>query len=231
MSSPEVTPHGAALLTSHSQVSPFDGSRRVDREYEKDGKQTRLSILWTAAFCSAASRALFFSSLLHITLVVHAVILRSMAVALERHVRRDDSPAFDSRMFYTLNNLNLPRYTLSAGMYTESNGAINLTDYGSLSSENWQLFFQSGRYFIRNYDYGAKWQLGLTEDSRTVPKLYPRSGSISQQWTLNKVNGGWEMVNELWGAGTAFALPRNWPMAAMRSEPDGTVWNITSNPR
>jgi hypothetical protein len=154
-----------------------------------------------------------------------------MAIVQMRQDRQDVSPAFDPKMFYTLNNLNLPNYTLSAGIYTDTNGATNLTAAGSYSSENWQLFFQSGRYFIRNYDYGAKWQLGLTEDSRSTPRLYPRSGSISQQWTLNKVDGGWEMVNELWGEGTTFALPKNWPMAAMRSEADGRVWNITSNPR
>jgi hypothetical protein len=145
--------------------------------------------------------------------------------------RRDDSPAFDSTSYYTLNNLNLPSYTLSAGVFLDTNGATNITAYGTVSSENWQFFYQSGRYFIRNYDYGSKWQLGLTEDSRSTPKLYPRSGSLGQQWTLNKVNGGWEMTNGLWGEGTMYALPKNWPLPAMRSEADGTVWNITSNPR
>ena len=145
--------------------------------------------------------------------------------------RRDDAPSFDSKMFYTLRNPNAPTGSLSSGIYTDTNGAINMTLDGSLSSENWQLFFQSGRYFIRNYDYGAKWQLGITEESRSIPKLYERSGSVSQQWRLLKVGDGWHLVNELWGEGTVFALPRGWLVPAMRSEMDGATWNITSNPR
>ncbi|OAL05798.1 hypothetical protein IQ06DRAFT_289884 [Phaeosphaeriaceae sp. SRC1lsM3a] len=153
-----------------------------------------------------------------------------MAGAHERHDRRDDSSAFNSREFYLLQNYNMPGYGLGAGVYTNSNGEVKFGEAMSLSSENWQLFFQSGRYFIRNWDYGANWQLGLTEDSRSIPRLYPRSGSVGQQWTLNKVNGGYEMINGLWGPGTTFALPQGWPMAAMRSEADGAVWNITNNP-
>jgi hypothetical protein len=146
-------------------------------------------------------------------------------------MRRDGTPAFDSKMFYTLRNANAPKNALSAGIYTDTNGAINMTGFGAYSSENWQLFFQSGRYFIRNYDYGANWQLGITEESRSIPKLYKRSGSISQQWTINSVAGGWELVNGLWGEGTVFALPKDWLIPAMRSEKDGEAWNITSNPR
>jgi hypothetical protein len=37
-----------------------------------------------------------------------------------------------------------------------------MTQWGAYSSENWQLFFDSSIYFIRNYDYGADWQLGVT---------------------------------------------------------------------
>jgi hypothetical protein len=154
-----------------------------------------------------------------------------MAATHPHYSRRDEASAFDSKMFYTFNNPTLSQYSLSAGIYTDTNGAINMTAAGGLSSENWQLFFQSGRYFIRNYDYGAKWQLGLTDDSRSVPKLYPRSGSTSQQWTISKVDGGWEMVNGLWGKGTVFALPKDWPIPAMRSEAEGSAWNITANPR
>lgn len=145
--------------------------------------------------------------------------------------RRDDGPALDPKSYYTMNNFNLPTHSLSAGIYLDTDGAINMTTRGAYSSENWQFFFQSGCYFIRNYDYGAKWQLGLTADSRSTPKLYPRSGNLSQQWTLTKADGGWEMTNGLWGDGTTYALPKNWPLPVMRSEADGTVWNITSNPR
>jgi hypothetical protein len=145
--------------------------------------------------------------------------------------RRDDAPAFDPKMFYTLSPFAQPKSSLSAGISPSPNGAVNVTALGAYSSENWQLFSQSGRYFIRNYDYGATWQLGVTDDNRSVPKLYPRSGSINQQWTLNTVDGGFELSNGLWGSGAVFAFPSGSSLPAMRSEPGGGVWNITSNPR
>jgi hypothetical protein len=149
-----------------------------------------------------------------------------------REVRRQDASSFDPKMFYTLNNLVLPGYTLNAG-WTGGNpqALINVTKYRDYSSENWQLFYQSGRYFIRNYDYGAGWQLGLTDGDKNAPKMYARSGSVAQQWTLKQVDGGWEMGNELLGSDSVLGMPRGWSLPAMRTiEKDGAVWNITSNP-
>jgi hypothetical protein len=155
-----------------------------------------------------------------------------MSIAHSRPFRRQDAPSFDSTMYYTLNNLVLPKFTLSAGISGGgTNALINVTTYSDYSSENWQLFSQSGHYFIRNFDYGAKWQLGLTEGDKNIPKLYPRSGGIAQQWTLNKVDGGWEIGNGLLGPGVLLAMPNGWSVPSMRSGNDGTVWNITSNPR
>jgi hypothetical protein len=147
-----------------------------------------------------------------------------------RQFRRQDTSSFDPKMFYTLNNLVLPRYTLSASTGGDPNALINVTQYGSLSSENWQLFYQQGRYFIRNYDYGAGWQLGLSQNDPNAPKMYARSGSISQQWTLSQVDGGWTMQNGLAGSGSVLGMPSGWSIPAMRTgETDGSVWNITSN--
>lgn len=140
--------------------------------------------------------------------------------------------AFDARTFYVFNSSILPSYTLSAGIFLDSNGVISMTELGSLSSENWQIFPQGGRYFIRNYDYGAKYQLGLTEQDRSIPKLYPRSGSLAQQWSIIQRSGGWEIVNGLWGNGTWLALPGAFPVApSMNSGETGRFWTITQNPR
>ena len=98
------------------------------------------------------------------------------------------NPQFSPKTFYKFINPNLPNASLSAGIFQDSQGAINLTASGSLSSENWQLFYQAGRYFIRNYDYGAGYQLGLTDSSRSTPKLYPRSGKVEQQWSIISVS-------------------------------------------
>jgi hypothetical protein len=149
-----------------------------------------------------------------------------------QQVRRQDTSSFDSKMFYTLNNLALPGYTLNAG-WTDGNpqALVNVTKYRDYSSENWQLFYQSGRYFIRNYDYGAGWQLGLADGDKNAPKMYARSGSVAQQWTVKQVDGGWEIGNELLGSNSVLGMPKGWSLPAMRTgEKDGAVWNITSNP-
>jgi hypothetical protein len=160
-----------------------------------------------------------------------------MSNAHPHHLRRQDAPVFDPRMYYTLNNLVLPRFTLSAGYADPSSESasdfslrrINVTTSSAYSSENWQFFHQSGRYFIRNYDAGAVYQLGIEHRDSTGPQLLPRSGSINQQWTLNQVDGGWEMSNELLGSGSVLAMPRGWAIPIMNSRTDGAVWNITSN--
>lgn len=154
-----------------------------------------------------------------------------MPATHSRHARRDEAPAFDPKLFYTFSNPTAPQKSLSAGMARDSKGATKMTDFGSLSSENWQIFFQSGRYFIRNYDYGASMQLGLTDDNKNVPKLYPRSGSLSQQWTVSQVNGGWQLVNGLLGPGRELTLPSGWDAPGMINDDSGMVWNITGNPR
>jgi hypothetical protein len=160
-----------------------------------------------------------------------------MSNAHSHQLRRQEASSFDPRMYYTLNNLVLPLFTLSAGYADPSSESasdfslrkINVTAYGTYSSENWQLFPQSGRYFIRNYDAGSVYQLGIEGRDSTGPQLLPRSGSISQQWTLTEVNGGWEMRNELLGSGSVLAMPRGWSIPVMNSGTDGAVWNITSN--
>jgi hypothetical protein len=52
------------------------------------------------------------------------------------------------------------------------------TPPGSYSSENWQLFFQDGVYFIRNYDWGADWQLGVNSTDRSVPQMLEAAGLL-----------------------------------------------------
>jgi hypothetical protein len=58
-------------------------------------------------------------------------------------------------------------------------------DEVSYSSENWQVFSQDNVYFLRNYDYGAQYQLGIDQTiSATQPQLLPSSGVLSQQWNM-----------------------------------------------
>ena len=53
------------------------------------------------------------------------------------------------------------------------------------SSSNWQVFYQDSVYFLRNYDYGAQYQLGINQsNSATEPQLLLTSGDLSQQWNM-----------------------------------------------
>lgn len=146
--------------------------------------------------------------------------------------RRDEAaPIFSPTMFYQLLPTTYSKVSLSAGNGQGSGtGAINITDFGSVSSENWQLFPQGGRYFIRNYDYGAMYQLGLTEQSSQSPRLYIRNGKLEQQWTIKSISGGYQLINGLTGSGTSLNLPSGFILPAMRSDAGGETWNIKDNP-
>ncbi|KAF1841720.1 uncharacterized protein K460DRAFT_171952 [Cucurbitaria berberidis CBS 394.84] len=141
------------------------------------------------------------------------------------------TPDFDSKTFYTFSNPSLTNYSLSAGIFLDTNGAINMTTSGAYSSENWQIYSQGGRYFIRNYDYGPEFQLGLTAQSRGIPMLYRRSGGLGQQWSIMKKDDGWEFTNGLLGNGTGMAVPlQGFVGIAMQASSRGRTWKITQNP-
>ncbi|KIM94625.1 hypothetical protein OIDMADRAFT_34638 [Oidiodendron maius Zn] len=97
---------------------------------------------------------------------------------------------FNSSSYYRFANTQLNDATISCGISFSTNGAIDMTQSGSLSSENWQLWYQDGRYFIRNHDYGAQWQLGVTEASPYVPLLLAASADLGQQWEVASLSGG-----------------------------------------
>jgi hypothetical protein len=152
--------------------------------------------------------------------------------------RRDDAPAFDPKMFYRLTPNTRPKDTLSAGTFTDSKsygnqGVVSMNTTAASSSENWQIYYQSGRYFIRNYDWTPDWQLGLSDDSIDTPKMYYASGKMSQQWTINKVDGGWALMNGLSVDGSFLSSPSDLPNGGpvMKRESSGQVWNITANLR
>ncbi|KAK5378955.1 hypothetical protein LTR20_010353 [Exophiala xenobiotica] len=54
----------------------------------------------------------------------------------------------------------------------------------SYSSENWQIYFQDEVYFIRNFDYGANYQLAVSSTTDTQPQLLPATGDLAQQWNI-----------------------------------------------
>jgi len=106
-----------------------------------------------------------------------------------------------------------------------------LGEFNKTSSENWQLFFQNGIFFIRNYRWGANLQLGLTPDNKGSPQLYTRSGDLGQQWTLRQVGANFVMMNGLLGASANFSFPDGVGRPGMYSNTGGELWNITINER
>ena len=92
------------------------------------------------------------------------------------------SPLIDSNAYYKItSDLYGPSYYLNDGSNLNAPGTLSLSQT-SLSSDNWEIFYQDPIYLIRNYDYGARYQLGIEETSPTLPALLLASGDLTQQW-------------------------------------------------
>jgi hypothetical protein len=120
------------------------------------------------------------------------------------------SSPFNAKNYYRFFNSIYPNNTISAGLFYAVNGPINMTTSETFSStENWQIFYQSGLYFIRNYQAGAAIQLGLTADDLSVPRLLNSSGDLGQQWKLNQWSDGtWRMTNMLVSNSSSLGIAR-----------------------
>jgi hypothetical protein len=139
--------------------------------------------------------------------------------------------SFDSTRWYRFSNTETgPNITLSSGIDQSTNGAINMTIIQSYSSsENWQLFFQSGIYFIRNYDYSTM-QLGVSVSDTSLPSLMNPTGDLGQQWTISqRSDGNWKIQNELLGNVSTFGISAGNTVPGMEPSDTGSEWNISIN--
>lgn len=144
------------------------------------------------------------------------------------HHRRGQDTLFAQRTWYMIQPLDRPGIGLYAGMGRD-NPIVHMAP-NAYSSQNWQLFPQAGRYFIRNWDWHSPFQLGISADrNQSVLAMLPRSGSLSQQWIVNKVDGGYELLNGLLGNATKLLAESDF-VAVMKSGESG-IWNITRNER
>lgn len=140
----------------------------------------------------------------------------------------DQASLFSPRKYYRIGNINLPGAFLSANPITTTGGTVSLSLNGSLSSENWQLFAQSGRYFIRNYDFGSSLQLGLSAPSQDIPRMSMSQGLIQQQWSITGTTGGYYLANGLWGNDITLAIGTQLDVN-MRPNASANIWSITEN--
>jgi len=121
--------------------------------------------------------------------------------------------------------------TLSSGQNRYSLGNVNMTTIAWSSSENWQLYPQSGRIFIRNYDFGSGFQLGISDDSLSTPRLMIKSGGLGQQWIFSQLSdSSWQITNELLGGNVYLQLPAGGTGPIMSTNNQtGTHWVVEDN--
>ena len=142
----------------------------------------------------------------------------------------NDSP-FDSTQYYRFFNDVSPGNTISSGNSEDTDGQISMTpEQSTTSSENWQLFSQSGIYFIRNHDYGPHYQLGVSDANRSVPSLMSRSIDPGQQWLLTqRSDGSWRVANVLLGNSSSLALTVGNDVPGMQPSDSGGHWDVQIN--
>ena len=131
--------------------------------------------------------------------------------------------------YYVSSDLYGPDDLLSDG-YSDS--TLSLTN-SSRASNNWQIFYQDPVYLIRNYQYGAKFQLGIAEDSPTLPALMIASGNLTQQWNMTLWEDGTYRLANMWlgsvqmlgvGVKDYVIIP------TMTAAQNGSHWSFAINP-
>ncbi|KAN0074108.1 hypothetical protein V8E54_008045 [Elaphomyces granulatus] len=141
-----------------------------------------------------------------------------------------NSSSFNPICYYRFFNGDNKYMTLSSGQSRYSLGAINMTVIAWSSSENWQLYNQSGRVLIRNYDFGAGFQLGISDDSLSKPRIMVESGDLGQQWIFSQLSdGSWQITNELLGDNAYLQLPDGDAVPIMSNNKTGTHWFVEIN--
>ncbi len=122
-----------------------------------------------------------------------------------------------------------PNVLLDDGDYADT---LSLTN-SSFASNNWQIFYQDPIYLIRNYLYGAKFQLGIAEDSPTLPALMPASGNLTQQWNMTLwEDGTYRLANMCLGSVQMLGVGRkdNEISPVMTAAQSGSHWSFAINP-
>ena len=95
------------------------------------------------------------------------------------------SPLNDAGVYYRISSdIYAPDVFVYAETYRDAPGPLYLNNTLP-ASQNWQVFYQDNVYFLRSYDYGAQYQLGINlSHSTTEPQLLLSSGDLSQQWDM-----------------------------------------------
>jgi hypothetical protein len=139
---------------------------------------------------------------------------------------------FDQTQYYELANIATgPNLTLAVGKFSRPPRPPMLDDIRSHSSENWQFFYNDGIYFIRNYNYGAAYQLGVEPRSSTTRMLL-RGPGPEMQWNITRSGDGWLLKNMLLGDNYMLGVDGSVTapiIPLMSTESTRAVWTTTIN--
>ena len=141
---------------------------------------------------------------------------------------------FNPTYYYRLSNsITGANLTLSLGNVTSQGSLPSSPQMGPIqtySTENWQLFHDSGLYFIRSYAYGSSYQLGVNSSNVAVPQMLPTGPGLGMQWNLTK--GLWStyvFTNMLVGQGNTLDLTTDNKSIIMNTDGTGSGWVIDIN--
>ena len=141
------------------------------------------------------------------------------------------SPLTQSNAYYYVSsNYYLPTF-LNDGFESDAPGPLSLSQT-IYTTSNWQFFYQDPIYLIRNYAYGATYQLGIAEGSPTLPALLPATGDLTQQWNMTLWDDGTFRLANMW-LGNAQILgiggQDNIPVLVMTAAQNGSHWSSSIN--
>ena len=143
------------------------------------------------------------------------------------------SPLLDSNAYYCISSDRYgPSYLLGDGINPNAPGTLSLNQT-SFSSNNWQIFYQDPIYLIRNYDYWARYQLGIAEESPTWPALQLASEDLTQQWNLTLWDDGTFRLANMWlGSTQILGIDgiTGTPLPVMTTAQNGSHWSFSINP-
>jgi hypothetical protein len=143
------------------------------------------------------------------------------------------SDLFDSTAYYRLSCDRYGQETLLSDGYNADAPDPLFLGTTSYSSENWQIYFQDEVYFIRNFDYGANYQLAVSSTTDTQPQLLPTTGDLAQQWNITIwPDGTRKLVNMAVGEFQILGVSTNstdFIIPVMNTAEEGSHWTFDIN--
>lgn len=145
--------------------------------------------------------------------------------------------AFATGNFYRIfNSLLGKNFTLSLGYAGDSNSPspLIISQAGTYSSENWQIFPDSGIYFLRNHDWGDVYQLGVSDSNLFVPQMLVTGNDLAMQWNITQESGNtgtWLIRNQLLNQADVLGvdIDANKTSPFMNTDLSGGQWIIDIN--